>query len=90
MAAAANAGVALEVNGSMFRLDLNDVMARGARDAGALLVIGSDAHSTAQLEWIRYGVFQARRGWVEAASVINTWKWAKFSQWLKRHAAVAA
>lgn len=90
VAAAAKAGVALEVNGSMFRLDLNDVMARGARDAGALLVIGSDAHSTAQLEWIRYGVFQARRGWVEAASVINTWKWAKFSQWLKRHAAVAA
>ena len=90
IAAAAKAGVALEINGSMYRLDLNDVMARAARDAGALLAIGSDAHSTAQLEWIRYGVFQARRGWVEAGSVVNTWNWTKLSRWLKTRAAIAA
>jgi len=88
--AAVKAGVALEVNGSMYRLDLNDVMARAARDAGALLAIGSDAHSTAQLEWIRYGVFQARRGWVEARVVVNTWNWTKLSRWLKTRAAAAA
>jgi len=75
--------VVLEINGSIYRLDLNDVMARAAQDAGALLAIGSDAHSTAQLEQIRYGVFQARRGWIEARSVVNTWTWAKLSGWLQ-------
>jgi DNA polymerase (family 10) len=75
--------VALEVNGSLYRLDLNDVMARAAQDGGALLAIGSDAHSTAQLEQIRYGVFQARRGWIEARSVVNAWTWAKLSGWLQ-------
>ncbi|HUA18929.1 MAG TPA: DNA polymerase/3'-5' exonuclease PolX [Bryobacteraceae bacterium] len=75
-------GVALEVNGSMYRLDLNDVMAKAAQEAGALLAIGSDAHSTAQLDQIRYGVFQARRGWLEARSVVNTWGWPKLERWL--------
>lgn len=82
--AAAEAGVALEVNGSPSRLDLNDVMARAAYEAGALLAIDSDAHSAAQLEQTRYGVLQARRGWVEARSVVNTWPWPKFSRWLRR------
>jgi len=82
IAAAVKSGAALEINGSMYRLDLNDSMARAAQDAGVLLAIGSDAHSTAQLDQIRYGVFQARRGWIEARSVINTWPWAKLSRWL--------
>ena len=81
--AAARAGVALEVNGSPSRLDLNDVLARAANEAGALLAIDSDAHSAAQLEQTRYGVFQARRGWVEARSVVNTWPWPKFNRWLR-------
>jgi len=75
--------VALEINGSIYRLDLNDVMARAAQDAGALLAIDSDAHSAAQLDQIRYGVFQARRGWIAAGSVVNTWNWAKLSGWLR-------
>ena len=79
--------VALEINGSIYRLDLNDVMARAAQDAGALLAIGSDAHSAAQLEQIRYGVFQARRGWIEARSVVNTWSWAKLNDWLRNRRA---
>lgn len=82
--AAAEAGVALEVNGSPSRIDLNDVMARAAYEAGALLAIDSDAHSAAQLEQTRYGVLQARRGWVEARSVVNTWPWPKFSRWLRQ------
>ncbi len=82
--AAAEAGVALEVNGSPSRLDLNDVMARAAHEAGALLAIDSDAHSAAQLEQTRYGILQARRGWVEARSVVNTWPWPKFSRWLRQ------
>lgn len=80
---ALKAGAALEINGSMYRLDLNDTMSRAAQEAGVLLAIGSDAHSAAQLDQIRYGVFQARRGWVEARSVINTWPWSKLSRWLE-------
>ncbi len=80
----AGAGIALEINGSPFRLDLTDTMARAAKDAGALLAINSDAHSATQLGQIRFGVFQARRGWVEAASVVNTWPWVKLKSWLRR------
>jgi DNA polymerase (family 10) len=80
--AAAEAGVALEVNGAPSRLDLNDTMARAAQAAGALLAIDSDAHATAQLDQVRFGIFQARRGWIEARSVVNTRPWAKFKRWL--------
>jgi len=81
--AARKADVALEINGSMYRLDLNDSMARAAQEAGLLLAIGSDAHSAAQLDQIRYGVFQARRGWIEKRSVINTWPWTRLNGWLE-------
>lgn len=77
------AGVALEVNGSPNRLDLNDVMTRAAHEAGSLLAIDSDAHSTAQLAQTSYGVSQARPAWVEARSVVNTWPWPKFSRWMR-------
>ncbi len=89
--AAARAGVALEVNGSPQRLDLKDSMARAALAAGAWLAIGSDAHSTAQYDNMRFGVIQARRGWVEADAVVNTWPWSRVEQWLamRRQAARA-
>jgi len=80
--AAVEHGVALEVNGSPLRLDLTDTMARAALEAGAVFAINSDAHSAAQLELIRFGVYQARRGWVDALSVVNTWTWSKLSRWL--------
>jgi DNA polymerase (family 10) len=80
--AAIEAGMALELNSQPLRLDLTDTMARAAQEAGALLAIDTDAHSVGQLELIRYGVSQARRGWVEARSVVNTWTWAKLSRWL--------
>lgn len=79
---AAERGVAIEMNGSYQRLDLNDTMARAAQEAGALLAIGSDAHSAGQLELIRYGVYQARRGWIEAPNVVNTWPWRRMRAWL--------
>jgi DNA polymerase (family 10) len=85
--AAAEAGVALEVNGAPNRLDLDDILSRAACEAGALLAIDSDAHSTAQLEQTRYGVFQARRGWIEARSVVNAWPWSRFNRWLQRRRA---
>ncbi len=76
--------VALEINGSWQRLDLSDVMARTAQTAGALLAIGSDAHTTTQMDYVRYGIIQARRAWVEPSSVVNTWPLAKLRKWLNR------
>ncbi len=76
--------VALEINGQPYRLDLTDTLARAAKEAGALFAINSDAHSASQLQDIRYGVFQARRGWIESASVINAWTWAKLRRWLRK------
>jgi len=70
--AAAAAGVALEINSQVDRLDLDDLHARHARDAGARIVIDSDAHSAAALGQLRWGVTVARRAWLTAADVLNT------------------
>ena len=70
--AAIDHGVVLEINAYPDRLDLRDVDARMAKEMGARLVISTDAHSTGQLELMKFGVFTARRGWVEARDVINT------------------
>ncbi len=69
--AALEFGKALEVNGSYPRLDLNDINARKAVDAGVKIIISTDAHSTDQLLFMRYGVGTARRGWVRKKDVLN-------------------
>ena len=68
--AAARTGTALEMNGSP-RLDLDDSLARAARQAGARLTLASDAHRTEELEQLRYAVSTARRGWVTPDAVLN-------------------
>ena len=65
--AAAATGTALEINGSPHRLDLAPERARRAVEAGCILSIDSDAHRTEELEYVRWGVDQARRAWVERA-----------------------
>jgi DNA polymerase (family 10) len=65
-------GVLLEINAQPERLDLSDTLVRMARDAGARLVIDTDAHRTSELDVMRYGVDQARRGWCTAEDVANT------------------
>ncbi|MBI2843212.1 MAG: DNA polymerase/3'-5' exonuclease PolX [Armatimonadetes bacterium] len=69
--AAAETGTALEIDGQPDRLDLKDSNARQAAERGAFFAINSDAHATAQLEYMRYGVSTARRGWVEKDRVLN-------------------
>lgn len=69
---AAAAGVALEINAQIDRLDLDDVHAREARARGARFIISSDAHSVAGLAAIRWGVTVGRRAWLTAADVLNT------------------
>jgi DNA polymerase (family 10) len=70
--AALDYGVVLEINAYPDRLDLRDVDAHMAKEMGAKLVISTDAHSTSQMELMKFGVFTARRGWIEAKDVINT------------------
>jgi DNA polymerase (family 10) len=65
-------GVLLEVNGQPSRLDLTDVHCRMAKDEGALVSVDSDAHSTNDLDDLRFGIGQARRGWLAARDVANT------------------
>ncbi len=69
--AARDHGVGLEVNAQPDRLDLNDLHIQMARDAGVTLVISTDAHRIEELDYLPYGVDQARRGWCEAADILN-------------------
>ncbi len=71
-AEAAATGTVLEMNGSPPRLDLSVERARHAVSVGCLLAVDSDAHRVEEFEHLAWGVSQARRAWVEAASVINT------------------
>jgi DNA polymerase (family 10) len=70
--AAADAGVALEINGQIDRLDLDDRHARVAREKGVAIVIDSDAHSPAALGGLRWGAATARRAWLGPGDVLNT------------------
>lgn len=72
MRAARRHGIALELNAQPDRLDLNDAHCKMAKDFGVLMVISTDAHSVGDLNFIRYGVDQARRGWLTAQNVLNT------------------
>ena len=65
-------GCFLELNAQPKRLDLRDIYCEMAKEEGVLVSINSDAHSTAQVRNLRYGVDQARRGWLEKDDVLNT------------------
>jgi DNA polymerase (family 10) len=70
--AAADNGVMLELNAQPERLDLDDVASHAAAERGVKIVISSDAHSVAELRFMRWGVDQARRAWLRRADVANT------------------
>jgi DNA polymerase (family X) len=72
MQAALERGCFLEINADPSRLDLNDVQTRMAKDMGLILCIDTDAHSVPGLAHMRFGIDQARRGWLEAGDVLNT------------------
>ena len=65
--------VCLELNSHPKRLDLNDINCRMARDQGVLLSVNSDCHSLRAFAMLRFGVYTARRGWLTADDVINTY-----------------
>lgn len=64
--------VAMEINAHPQRLDLRDTMIRQAVEAGVKLVIDSDAHAPAHLDFIKFGEAQARRGWAKKSDILNT------------------
>ncbi len=84
MQAAKDRGCILEVNAQPERLDLIDMHCRMAKDLGVKVAISSDAHSTADLKLLRFGIAQARRGWLEPEDVINTRSWRELRKLLKR------
>jgi DNA polymerase (family 10) len=69
---AAEVGVAVEHNASPARADLNDLHLRRAREIGCRIVVNTDAHSTEELDQMRYGITQLRRAWLTAGDVLNT------------------
>jgi DNA polymerase (family 10) len=80
--AAAATGTALEINGSPPRLDLAPERARRAVGFGCLLSIDSDAHRTEELDFLRWGVDQARRAWVEPRHVLNARSLPELLAWV--------
>ena len=70
--AARELGRVLELNSQPDRLDLDDLASRRAKDAGVLVALSSDAHGIHELDYLRWGVDQARRGWLEPRDVLNT------------------
>ena len=88
--AAAATGVALEINCNVVRLDLNDSLARTARDRGIPLVVSTDSHSTRELAGQRWGVQVARRAWVRPEDVLNARPLDDLRARLRRHARLTA
>ena len=70
--AARGSGVSMELNSFPDRLDLADANCRHAMNSGVKVAIATDAHSVEQMDYIKYGITTARRGWLEAKDVLNT------------------
>jgi DNA polymerase (family 10) len=84
IAAAARTGTALELNSNPKRLDIDDHNCRSAREHGVKVVVATDAHSARELSFLRYGINQARRGWLEKGDVLNTLTYRGLSKDLRK------
>ncbi|HQX01532.1 MAG TPA: PHP domain-containing protein, partial [Anaerolineales bacterium] len=82
--AAAETGVALEINAHPSRLDLDDMYARRAKELGIPITINTDSHSEADFDNLFYGVATARRAWLTKEDVINCWSTKKLLSWLEK------
>lgn len=81
--AAAKYNTALEINANPQRLDLEAQYAHRAIDMGIVLSINTDSHNESHMDLLKYGILTARRGWVEAKNVLNTWSVEQFLDWAK-------
>lgn len=82
--AAHDYATALEVNANPQRLDLDAQYVRRAMSMGVLIAINTDAHSTKMMDYLPYGIVNARRGWAMRERVINTWSRQALDDWLGR------
>ncbi|SHG48533.1 DNA polymerase (family 10) [Thermosyntropha lipolytica DSM 11003] len=82
--AAAAHKVALEINSHPERLDIDEETAMKAKEYGVKIAVSSDAHHREDLDLIRYGVINARRGWLTPDDIINTWPLDKLISFLNR------
>lgn len=78
-------GTALEINAFPQRLDLKDVYCKRAKELGIMIAIGTDAHWINQLEYMEFGVWVARRGWLEKENVLNTLSWENIKKILRKN-----
>ena len=83
VARAAETGTALEINSQPDRLDMRDVHARLAGEAGVLVPVNTDAHSARALAYAELGIGQARRAWLTKKQVLNTRSWAQIATMLR-------
>jgi DNA polymerase (family 10) len=74
--------VAIELNANPYRLDLDWRYIRRATEAGVLISINPDAHATGELEYVRWGVAVARKGWLTAANCLNAKSLTEFTEWI--------
>jgi DNA polymerase (family X) len=84
ISAAHDMGCFLEINAEPERLDLNDIYAHAAKSRGVKVAISTDAHSVNAFQYLRFGIDQARRGWLTADDVINTRSLGELRKLLKR------
>ena len=84
MRAAVERGCFLELNAHPDRLDFDDVHCQMAKGLGLKIAVSTDAHSTDDLDLMRFGIGQARRGWIEPGDVINTRRLPELRRLLKR------
>jgi DNA polymerase (family X) len=84
IATAREFGCHLEINAEPDRLDLNDIHAHAAKEAGVKLAISTDAHSVNAFRYMRFGIDQARRAWLTADDVINTLPLSELRNLLRR------
>ena len=77
-------GCFLELNAHPARLDLDDVHCKQAKEIGLKVAISTDAHSTTGLNAMRFGIGQARRGWLEAPDVLNSRSWPELKKLFSR------
>jgi len=84
LSAAHDLGCYVEINAEPDRLDLNDIHAFAAKSKGVKVAVSTDAHSVNAFQYMRFGIDQARRGWLTADDVINTRSLAQLRKLLKR------
>jgi len=83
--AAAEQGVAIEIDGDPSRQDLDFSIARRALDSGVLFALDSDAHTTSQLAYSETAVAHARLAGIPPERIVNCWPLDRLREWLYRH-----